>query len=245
LRTVGAGKTKLVSHIVNSFLAQSQPNVGLAYFYYNRNEALRTDPENVLRCYVNQLSIAHDKSRLHTALREKYTEKSKSGFASNQLSLDECQDLIQLLSKAYTSTILILDALDECDEKLRLGLMKAFDRLIDGVPKLKIFISSRPDDDIRRRMMKRANVGVNATKNEEDIKQYILARLAADEQDRNESHREKLSEELRKDITATVFAKSDGMYVKESIAVYLFAHIDQEQVSVGSAPNGPATGTVT
>jgi predicted NACHT family NTPase len=56
----------------------------------------------------------------------------------------------------YPKTTIVLDALDECDPKSRRHLVDAIELLLQqsGRP-LKVFISSRPDRDIRERFLSR------------------------------------------------------------------------------------------
>jgi Cdc6-like AAA superfamily ATPase len=204
---VGAGKTKLVAHVVDSL--QNRPaDEALAYFYCNRNEEARRKPSNILKSFVKQLSILHhDKGRLHGSLVEKYQEKYRSGFASAHLSDEEAKDLLSRMAQSYQRTILVVDALDECEETSRLKLITIFNQLIEEVSQIKILISSRRDVDIKRKLETKTNLEIDATKNEEDIKKFVLARLDEDAADRAIP----FSDSLRGEIVDTLFKKSLGM----------------------------------
>jgi Cdc6-like AAA superfamily ATPase len=179
----------------------------LAYFYCNRNEESRREPGNVLRSFVKQLSISPDSLEIQDALVGKYTAKRQSGFSSNQLTDSEVESLLEELMQAYSKTILVLDALDECNSKTRSALIETFDRLIKVNPTLKIFISSRRDDDIQYRLNQKVNLGIEATDNGKDIQKFVCTRL-----DENQWRRRRpLSEGLRKEIIEIIFYKSDGM----------------------------------
>jgi hypothetical protein len=90
---VGAGKTKLIAHVITSF--QKRPlDEALAYFYCSRNEDDRRNPASVLRSFVKQLSISSNSAQLHSALTEKYAEKYRSGFSSAHFSNKEAENLL-------------------------------------------------------------------------------------------------------------------------------------------------------
>ena len=203
---VGAGKTKLIAHIIASF--QERPlDDALAYFYCNRNEDDRRNPTSVLRSFVKQLSISSDSAQLHSALAEKYEEKYRSGFSSVHLSNEEAERLLQIQMKCYRRTTLIVDALDECDRSSRVLLIAALYRLVNDIPNLRIIISSRPDDDIKRKLEDKGKLEIDATKNQEDIKKFVLAKLDEDALERPIP----FSDQLRNDIIDILFKKSDGM----------------------------------
>ena len=202
----GAGKTKLVANVIDHF-SNRPHNEALAYFYCNRNEELRRDPENVLRSFVKQLSISRDEQAIQDALVEIYKKKKRTGFSSAQLTYEEAESLLSNLMQAYSRTTLVLDALDECRESSRFALIDTFGRLITVSSQLKILISSRRDQDIKLQLEKKANIGIEATDNQDDISKFVLVRINEDQQRR----RIALSDILRKQIVETLLDKSRGM----------------------------------
>ena len=202
----GAGKTKLVANVIDHF-SNRPHNEALAYFYCNRNEESRRDPENVLRSFVKQLSISRDEQAIQDALVEIYKKKQRSGFASAQLTYEEAESLLSKLMQAYSRTTLVLDALDECREGSRLALIDTFRRLIELSSQLKILISSRRDQDIKLQLEMEASVGIEATDSQDDISKFVLARIGEDQ----ERRRRPLSDTLRQEIVETLLDKSQGM----------------------------------
>jgi hypothetical protein len=204
----GAGKTKLVSKVVDS-LTNRPHDQALAYFYCFRGDESRRQPENVLRSLVRQLSVRKEESTitLQKPLVQLYREKEAEAFASGAITFDESEKLLLQLFKAYSHTTLVLDALDECDQDLRGRLIQVFERLINVSKKLKIFISSRRDDDIRLQLEKKANVGISATNNEEDISKFVAVAIANDRPNR----RRPIEDDLQNDIMRVLLEKSGGM----------------------------------
>jgi hypothetical protein len=79
----------------------------------------------------------------------------------------------------YPRTTLVLDALDECHVHSRLKIIEVFDELLTQASNpLKIFISSRPDLDIKRKLKDRANIEIEAKDNHYDITRFVNSRIS-------------------------------------------------------------------
>jgi len=184
-----------------------------AYFYCRRTEAERRKPENILRSFLKQLALSNGKNlaTLHT----KYMEKKRQGFLSNSLSLTECQELLIKMISQYSKTILILDALDECEEDSRYNFMAVFSRLVEQNLPVRIIISSRPDDDISAEFGDGTNFKLSATDNSHDIMTFVHGKI----EDYRNSKKSKrrinsvISDELEQQIIDVFQEKSDGMSV--------------------------------
>jgi hypothetical protein len=206
--TAGAGKTKLVSKVVDNLMHDSSDQ-GFAYFYCDRNEESRRQPENVLRSFVRQLSIRKEGGifTIYEPLVRLYKEKEARGFASGYLNIDESEKLLLELFQVHSRITLVLDALDECNKTLRTQLIWIFERLIAASKNVKIFISSRRDEDIKLQLEKRANVGISATDNQGDIAKFVAEAIANDRPNR----RIPLHDDLREAIMRVLLDKSGGM----------------------------------
>lgn len=186
----------------------NQNDEALAYFYCDRNQTDRQDPISVLRSLVRQLSTTRIGDAIQPALLELYHQKQRKGFASNTLDMEECVSLLQKYVRIYPQTTLVLDALDELDHRTRKQLITALDSLVGHSSRpIKIFVSSRPDTDIRYRFETGPHVCIQATDNQNDIAMFIDACIEEDARTR----RDKLSDKLREDIVATLLEKSQGM----------------------------------
>lgn len=148
---------------------------GLAFFYCNRNDAERerADPEGILRSIVRQLCMPGPHARLSNVLAAKYIERERQHFADGPLRLDECVDVIIKLTKQYTSTAIIIDALDECDVSTRHSLLAALSSIMQHGSSTKIFVSSRDDKDITLQLSDLPNLYIKASNNAQDIAQYV------------------------------------------------------------------------
>ncbi|KAE8134486.1 hypothetical protein BDV38DRAFT_285774 [Aspergillus pseudotamarii] len=202
----GAGKTKLVSRVIDEFLQDQGQK--LVYFYCNRNEKLRRKPKEIIRSFVKQLSIADDQTVVHDSLLQVYNHKRQRGFPSTDLSLEESEALLAQLISTYPKTILVLDALDESEEGSRQGLISYFSQLVEQIQSLKIFITSRRDGDIASQLQTKANVGIDATANQDDIEKFVSQKIDEDTKNRATP----ISAELKYDIVRILQDKSQGMF---------------------------------
>ena len=209
----GTGKTKLVSHVVDDLLCRlsSNPNdEALAYFYCDRNRIDYQTPTSILSSFVRQLSISRDGQLVQQSTVLFYDKKKTTGFASNQLSLEECQDQLRELTGIYPQTTLVLDALDECDKFTRIGLVNFLNELVKRSSRLiKIFIASRPDLDLRIEFESGLNVEIRADDNEQDIEKYVQGTIT---NTNSPSYwRRGISNGLRESVCETLVRRSEGM----------------------------------
>ncbi len=185
-------------------LKQSPDQEGFAFFYCNRNEEERRDPHSVLRSYVRQLATPANRSeemrkKLHTLWRE-------ATLKGSELSLTACQEQLLESVNLYHRTTIVLDALDECNPSSRVKLIETFQLLLDKAEKpIRLFISSRPDRDIRECFLEKPNIEIQARHNKSDITTFVNQEIV-----KHESWSD-MSPTLREDIVKVLLGRSDGM----------------------------------
>lgn len=182
----------------------------VAYFYCLRDPAQRerAEPEEILRAIVRQLVVAG--LPIIKAVRKAYQrsemEQRVDGSQQNQLSIDECVELIS----SHASPIIIIDGLDECNPSTRHELLNALARLASQHTKL--FLSSRDDGDIKEEFKKFPNIFVDRIKNSQDIERFICHMI-----DLSISNkillRGNVELELKAMIIEKLTEKAQGMYV--------------------------------
>ncbi|KAI9787365.1 MAG: hypothetical protein M1816_007651 [Peltula sp. TS41687] len=236
----GAGKTKLASTVIDDMLRAlngQRNDEALAHFYCDHNDTKRQDPASVLRSFVRQLSTTRAGDAIQPSLVQLYQQKRQTGFASGILDMNECVDLLLKYVNIYPQTTLILDALDECDSQTRKQLILALDNIILRSSKpIKIFISSRPDEDIRYRFESGPSVGIQMTDNQRDINKFLTAKMEED----GKTRRNKLSSELKEDIVGTLSSKSQGMFQWAPLQIAQLLELDREsdiRLRLGKLPN--------
>lgn len=203
---MGAGKTYLTSRVidhVHGLLGSSSPDAGFAYFYCNRNEEERRDPLCILQSYVRQLSTAigstgHIRKSLQVASDEARCQGS-------HLGLEACKAQLLESVNGYSQTTIIIDALDECYEQSRWQLIDVIQDLVSISDRpLKVFISSRPHEDIKTQFSGK-NIEIHAINNQGDIEKFVNAEIDKPRQ------WGPISPSLRSDIVRILSEGSQGM----------------------------------
>ncbi|KAF4439557.1 hypothetical protein F53441_12543 [Fusarium austroafricanum] len=202
----GAGKTFLISKVVDYCCENARHDEAVAYFYCKREEATRRNPQDILRSILRQLSTPvkqMESGKIHEALKGLPDRLEASGMT---LDIPTCQRLIGVLMGDYSRTTIILDALDECKRETRVELMKAISSLLNENSRSRIFISSRTDDDIRRNFQDKPILEIQATDNEADINSFVQDELSQD------PRWDGLNPELQQQIEGIFHDKSQGMF---------------------------------
>ncbi|CAG9983963.1 unnamed protein product [Clonostachys byssicola] len=203
----GAGKTFLISRVIDHIkerLKDNEPNCGLAYFYCDRNDIDRRQPNSILSSLVCQLASPIGRGgEVHQYIQE-LDKKLRSERLEMDLQL--CQFALAELASSYQSSSIVLDALDECDEETRNQLMCCMEEIVSRCPNLKIFISSRTEYDIKKYFSSKPTITIQATDNQNDIRSFIREKLTSD------ARWNSLDQELREETQSTLLAKSGGMF---------------------------------
>ncbi|KAF5007062.1 hypothetical protein FDECE_6607 [Fusarium decemcellulare] len=176
---LGTGKSFLSSKVIDRYRrsgtdtmeSTDRGNRGFAFFYCDRTPSASW--EDILLSYIRQLGeVPQDPKRIHRDL-EKFCGDRKS--IQDYVTIEDCKQTLVEMINTYPRTILVLDGLDECDRDTRKKLVAVFLHLIEQSQRvLKIFIASRPEDDIRGAMESFPQmVRMNSRDNKGDIKVYV------------------------------------------------------------------------
>ena len=183
------------------------------YFFCSRNtaETERSDPAAILASVVRQLSCPQMGLPLLPPLIELY-EKKGQGFDSSGLRLDECSGLIVKLTEHYPITMIFIDALDEVASEKRQDLLDAFEEILrKSLGLVKIFVSSRDDQDIVQTLEGYPSLYLASDRNADDIETFVRTETERLVRKRRLLHGSPAKEEL-KDLTIDKVSKeADGM----------------------------------
>jgi hypothetical protein len=184
-------------------------DMGFAYFYSDRNRADHQDPVAILRSLVRQLCAPRDTSSIDACVEDKYRRRKQKGFARHRLVAEECHELLLQLVGAHKETYFVIDGLDECDRETRHVLMNILDDLADNNGcRVKVYIASRTDQDLRSRYQGGTHLEVTANDNQADIEKFVIEKMK-----QSEFCCTKMTPVVREQVLKTFHDKSQGMYV--------------------------------
>lgn len=146
----------------------------MAYFYCNRAEQNRRDPESILNALVQQLAQTFEDDRLLKPVADVYKMRETKGQKSSRPSVAESQELLGQLTDIYPRTTICIDALDEVENRMRMRLLKALKYIVERSKSLvKIFATTRMDIDILRQFEMFPRIELQPDDNVTDINQYV------------------------------------------------------------------------
>jgi hypothetical protein len=126
----------------------------IAFFYCARSSAEpeRAKPVEVLKALVRQLASSKPDVPICEPVATEYEARKRKADEDcsklKQLTVGDCTRLILQLTD-HQPAVIFVDALDECDERLRHELLEALDEIVHKSKEIvKIFVSSRDDIDI-------------------------------------------------------------------------------------------------
>jgi len=116
--------------------------------------------------------------KLLTPVLNIYKEREEVGQLSSRLTLKECQDLLVQLMAEHPQTTICIDALDEVDHKLRLGLLRALKHIVERSKTLvKIFATTRMDTDILMQFEMFPRIELDPDDNVDDINRFVKEKV--------------------------------------------------------------------
>ncbi|KAH7176368.1 hypothetical protein EDB81DRAFT_875186 [Dactylonectria macrodidyma] len=209
----GTGKTYLVSSVIDHIIQNIKDSHAVAYFYCNREYLDKvpsksgipeTDGDHILCSLVRQLSLPREaEKQIHRAVKG---ISMKLTIEGSQMNTERCRKLLPEIIDFYQSTTIILDALDECSESSRHDLLEVLEKLLGTTSCIKIFISSRKEPAIMKRLRPRHVIDLQKGANATDIVQYAKDHLSQD------PRWHKLNQELRDHMILVLRERSKGMF---------------------------------
>ncbi|PVF92596.1 hypothetical protein CPB86DRAFT_801897, partial [Serendipita vermifera] len=165
----GSGKSTIARHLAEQWKGSGQLG---AFFFFNKNIVDATNIQ--LFCSTIAAQLAHH-SLYQSQLQSSIVNGMKELVPTTPFK-DKLMKLVIEPSKGL-NLVFVIDALDECKENDRGTLLDGFLCLIKWSPHLKLFITSRPELDIERRLRKyRSNTDnlhhAELESNQADIKMF-------------------------------------------------------------------------
>lgn len=190
----GFGKSVIMSSIIERLLKEileaQDPKPILLYFYCSSGNDATQKSQKVFLHLVMQLLIklqggekqdskAADDSKIQEEKCIELVKRSKSKMPTESASLAKVDQILEPLLASLIGVLdrtvyIVVDALDECIDRAD-GLVESLTSLARSQPKVRIAVSSRPEDDIEEMLLyDTAQVRVDALRTEEDVKRYVI-----------------------------------------------------------------------
>ncbi|KAF7452322.1 Arp Ankyrin repeat protein [Pyrenophora tritici-repentis] len=154
--------------------------------------------------------------------------------------MDETLNLVLQLIAQYPLTTIVIDAMDECDPQKRHELLKALEKILQNSSSLvKIFVSSRNDQDIVLRLRNYPNLEIDSRRNCDDIARFVNEQVEELVQDGRLLSYSDSETEMKKLIVGKVIEGAAGMFRWASMQLqYLcsFELDDDIKSSLGRLP---------
>lgn len=189
----------------------SEPETAVIYFYFDFQDAGKLSTTQAIRSLLLQLAQAHPAGLQN--VRQLY-ERCEKG--QRQPSEDIVRSLLKESMSQMKSTYIVLDALDECDD--RGHLLNFIQELNDcHILGLHMLVTSRREKDIEEvlKPISVPEINIQSSIVDQDINLYVQNWLAT------EPGLKKWSNGTRTEISDTLIAKANGMYV--SLSQWSFA----------------------
>jgi Cdc6-like AAA superfamily ATPase len=196
---------------------QNDGRIGIAYLYCNFHQQEEQKAEELLASLLKQLVQEH--SAILPAVKDLYDQHK---IKQTRPSLDDISKALQSVAAVYSTVFIVIDALDECQARLRTELLREIFSLQikSGVS---IFATSRFIPDIIEKFRGSISVEIRAT--EEDVQRYLDGRISESESVVLKSCREDIKSEITKAVNG-MYAPSFLLWEIKQIYLYLgfFSH---------------------
>lgn len=205
----GCGKTILSSTVLQDVLQYCQQDPGkiALYFFFDFSDVQKQDPKMMVCSLVCQLS--QQSIKIPASLNDLFsTCESGQQQPSTHALLDSLQSMIQETPQVY----IILDALDECNQ--RVELMGVLETMASWqFQNLHLLVASRRERDIEDSLAEFVNghdrICLLGTSVDKDIKHYVRERLSTDKS----LQKWQKDNAIRQDIEVTLQNGAHGMCV--------------------------------
>lgn len=215
------GKTYSTSRVVDWIkqgLSTNDNHEAFAYFYCNKQDPMRREPKEILRNIIRQMATGPwreggKSETIHETVHDLWETSQGTGISSTFAQWQTC--LLALID-TYPRTTIVLDGFDECEEEGRKELIELFETLAtrpsEDTP-VKLFVSTRPQDDVLQYLDKYPAIQMKHKHNADDIETFVRTKIAA------HSRWYKMSEDFRIKVIRTLLEKSGEMFLYAALQI--------------------------
>ncbi|PMD14292.1 hypothetical protein NA56DRAFT_393481 [Hyaloscypha hepaticicola] len=221
----GAGKTVLASVIIEK--SKSLPSTIVAYFYCKYKDQERNTFVAVFRAMILQLLAESEDSDLLQVLYERSVKSGERYLESQSL----CTELLSIAVGSISKNIsihMIIDGLDECENKERKIIISEITKLLKKDPqpgRIRVMFVSQPETTIRSLLRTATIVRISESDNAKDIAEYTRPWCL-------EIQRQfKIDDEKRDLIRTLVCESAGGMFLFAKLVLQnLYSQVSQTQL---------------
>ena len=181
-------------------------NSATAYFFFDGRDSQKDFQlhDKLIRSLIWQFSLKCE-GKLPEVVMDLYT---RCGKGHKEPTLDDLQHTLQRILYGFSSTFIILDALDECAEREKLlNWIKTVILEKDVNVGLHLMVTSRPEQDIKDKFKSHHHINLVKESGNHDLIAYL------DYQLQNNSDLQKWNSDIQEQIKLTLMKQADGMYV--------------------------------
>jgi hypothetical protein len=199
----GTGKSFLAANVLEHVTSQKalDGDVGITFVYYDYQVAEEQNRNHVVRAMLKQLCRTCKMSPEHLL-----EAKRKA------LPVGGVEDL-KAVAGMYREIFVVVDALDECKNDNRPEIIGVFREILQTLPLVKVFVTSRPEPDISRFMEDAGTptLKVDASFMGPDIEKFVTDEVRDLRLGRNSVRLYIKSDDLAEEVVRTLTEKADGM----------------------------------
>ena len=181
-------------------------NSATAYFFFDGRDSQKDLQlhDKLIRSLIWQLSLKCE-GRVPKVLVNLY---ARCGDGHQEPTLDDLQNTLQRILGGFSSTFIILDALDECTEREKtLNWIQTLILQKDINQELHLIATSRPEYEIEDKLKSYHYLDLVEESTNQDLVAYLNYKL------QNDSDLQKWDSETREQIKLRLMEEADGMYV--------------------------------
>ncbi|KAF4832769.1 hypothetical protein CGCTS75_v004426 [Colletotrichum tropicale] len=223
----GCGKSKLTSLIIQEHIGRvchgsDTPPVAFCYCSRSGIDGNPCSPLTIMGCILKQLAFLGPDRDVHPSVWNEFSQRVKDAqeLEPSPLSLDDCQNLISLIT-ADTSVTIIIDGLDETEGDVR-DLLNTLQHIVEESQNtVKLFVSSRDDIPVKTHLQNVNSIRITNVNNAHDVSAFVKTKVGSAVRDKR-LLRGMISPELKTRVIHTL-AQGSG-------EIFLWASLNLEQL---------------
>ncbi|KAF2703360.1 hypothetical protein K504DRAFT_495505 [Pleomassaria siparia CBS 279.74] len=169
LGEMGCGKTVAMTFIVDELNQRNGcqiPRPKVCYYYCRDDETGQA--VNILSGLI--LALLEQLSGLKKTFYEWYKENQASGILDPAASASKLGEFMELVLATFDRLLfIVIDGLDECDRASRRTLLQVLEKLLKKTPRLKILLSSRPEEEILEQLDQTTRIALESNVDRDNV----------------------------------------------------------------------------